>query len=241
MNFLVIPALDLKDGKCVRLVQGDPKRKSIEIDNPLEIAKHFEALGAPRLHLVDLDGAIQGVRKNEALVKKIIQELSIPVQLGGGMRSVEDARYFLDFGAERIILGTLAIENTNAVASLSEKYGKERVTIALDCRGGYVAIKGWQERTKIKATEIVKKFEAHASEVLFTSVDVEGMLRGIDENGIREMVKATSLGVIVSGGISSLSDVETVKKLGARGAVIGSAIYKGKIDLSAALALAVRD
>jgi phosphoribosylformimino-5-aminoimidazole carboxamide ribotide isomerase len=236
---LVIPALDLKDKKCVRLIQGDPERKTIELENPLEIAKNWESLGAPRLHLVDLDGAIGGTRKNESIVREIIGELTIPVQFGGGIRSIEDARLFLDAGAAKVVLGTIAIQKPEIIEKLAEKYGRERIIIALDSRNGRVVIKGWTERTGIKAAEIVKKFEKNVSEVLFTNVDVEGMMKGIDEKAVKEMVDSTSLGVIVSGGIASLKDIEKIKKLGAKGVVIGSALYTGKINYREALSAGI--
>ncbi len=238
---LVIPALDLKDGKCIRLRQGDPRKKTIELENPLEIARNWEALGAPRLHLVDLDGAIGGERKNEQIVREIIQELAIPVQFGGGIRSIEDARLFLDLGAEKIIIGTIAIQEPKIIEKLAEKYGGERIIVALDSRGGKVVVKGWTESTDIKAAEIVKKFERNAGEVLFTNVDVEGMMKGIDEKAIKEMIDSTSLGVLVSGGVTSLDDVKKIKKLGAEGVVIGSALYRGKIDFKEALKAARQD
>lgn len=239
--FLVIPALDLKDGKCVRLRQGDPRKKTIELENPLEIARKWESLGAPRLHLVDLDGAIGGARKNEQIAIEIIRGLGIPVQFGGGIRSIEDAGFFLDLGAEKIIIGTIAIQEPKIIEKLAEKYGRERIIIALDSKNGMVVIKGWTESTDIKAAEIVKKFERNASEILFTNVDVEGMMKGIDEKAIKEMIDSTSLGVLVSGGISSLEDVKKIKKLGAKGVVIGSALYKGKIDFVDALKAARQD
>ena len=233
--FLVIPALDLKDGRCVRLRRGDPRKKTLELENPLEIARKWEALGAPRLHLIDLDGAIGGIRKNEQIAREIIGKLTIPVQFGGGIRSIKDARLFLDFGAEKIIIGTLAIKNPEVIEKLAEKYGRERIIVALDSKNGRVVVKGWTEKTNMKAAELVKKFEKNASEVLFTNVDAEGMMKGIDEKAVKEMIDSTSLGVLVSGGITSLDDVKKIKKLNARGVVIGSALYKGKIDFKDAL------
>jgi phosphoribosylformimino-5-aminoimidazole carboxamide ribotide isomerase len=235
MGFLVIPALDLKDQKCVQLRQGKAGEVIVELENPVEIAKRWENIGAPRLHLIDLDGAIEGIRKNEAIVREIIEELQIPVQFGGGIRSIEDARLFLDLGAEKIILGTVAIKKPEIIEKLEEKYGKERITIALDSKGGNVVIKGWAERTDVKATDIVKRFETYASEVLFTNVEVEGLMRGIDEKVIKEIVDATSHGVIVSGGVSSLEDIKRVKEIGALGVVIGSALYTKKLDFKEAL------
>ncbi len=228
--FLVIPALDLKDKKCVQLVQGDPSKKIVELEEPVSIAKHWEEKGARRLHLIDLDGAILGERKNESIVKEIVKELSIPVQFGGGIRSLEDAMHFLDLGVEKIILGTLAIKSPEIVEKLEEKYGKERIIIALDSKQGYVAIKGWKETTKIKATELAKKFESLVEEFLFTNIDVEGKMRGINEKIIKEVISSTKAKVIVSGGISSVEDVKKIKSLGAGGVVIGSALYTGKIS-----------
>ncbi len=237
MPFLVIPALDLKDGRCVQLTQGDPKKVIVSLDAPVDIALRWQEMGAPRLHVVDLDGAIGGVRKNQSLVEEIIRGLDIPVQLGGGIRKIEDARKLLDLGAERVILGTLAMENPSVVEKLAEKYGRERITVALDARDGLVVVRGWKEKTSIRAVEAVKKFESHASEVLFTNVDVEGLMKGIREEPIREMVASTSLGVIAAGGITTLSDLERIKRAGALGAVVGAALYTGKIDYRSALKL----
>ncbi len=230
MTFLVIPALDLKDGKCVQLVGGNPAKKLIEMDGPVDVAKAWEEQGAKRLHLIDLDGAIDGVRKNEEIVKEIADSLTIPIQFGGGMRSFKDAMLFLDYGIERVILGTAAIIDPGIIEKLCEKYGKERITIALDSRHGYVTIKGWQELTDVRVSDVVKKFEPFADEMLFTDVDVEGRMQGIDEMLIKEVVDSTRMGVIVSGGISSVEDIKKVKGLGAGGVVIGSALYTGKID-----------
>ncbi len=237
MGFLVIPALDLKERKCVQLQGGDPSRKLVELDEPLEIAKNWEKLGAERLHLIDLDGAIQGKRVNEDIVRAIIEELRIPVQYGGGIRTLEDASKFLNLGAEKVILGTLAIKKPEVLRSLEEKYGQSRIIVALDSRDGYVVIKGWKEKTKVRASELAESFKELASEFLFTNVNVEGRLKGIEEEIIGEVVEATEGRVIVSGGISSLEDIKRVKALGARGVVIGSALYTGRIDFKEALKL----
>jgi phosphoribosylformimino-5-aminoimidazole carboxamide ribotide isomerase len=232
--FLVIPALDLKDGKCVQLVGGDPSKKLVEVDDPLDVAKRWEDLGARRLHLIDLSATIEGRGVNVNIVEEIIRVLTIPVQFGGGMRALENAMHFLDLGAERVILGTMAMEDPGSLVPLVEKYGRERITIALDSREGYVTVKGWQESTKHRASEMAPQLEAYADEFLFTNVDVEGRMSGIDEDIISEVIDSTTSGVIISGGISSLEDIETIKDLGARGVVIGSALYTGKIDFSRA-------
>jgi phosphoribosylformimino-5-aminoimidazole carboxamide ribotide isomerase len=235
MSFFVIPAVDLKEGKCVRLVQGDPTRKTIELDNPVEVAKRWESLGAKRLHVVDLDGALQGVRKNEAIVKDIIGALEIPVQFGGGIRSPEDARNLLDSGVEKVILGTAAMEKPELMENLMEKYGSERIIVALDSKEGKVVTEGWVKDTGVRAADLAKKFEGFASECLFTNVDVEGLVKGLNLDIIKEVVGSTTMGVIASGGISSMADIGAVKNLGAVGAVIGTALYKGKIDFKDAL------
>lgn len=234
MEFLVIPALDLKDGKCVQLVGGDPEKKLIEEDNPLEIAEYWEDSGAKRLHLIDLDGAIEGARLNEPIVRKIVEEIEIPIQFGGGIRTLEDAITLLDIGIGKIILGTIAVNNPKSLSSLSEKYGRERIIVALDSKDGKVVVKGWTEGTGSRASDIASEFEPYASEVLFTNVDMEGRMAGIDEDLIKEVVDATSLGVIASGGITTIDDVKKARGAGASGVVIGSAFYTGKLQFEKA-------
>ncbi len=233
--FIVMPAIDLKDRKCVQLVQGDPRRKIVEINDPIYVAKLWIKAGAKRLHVVDLDGAIEGKRINQDIVEKIAGLAEI--EFGGGIRRYEDAEYFLNKGIHKIILGTLALEMPEAVRKLSKEYGSERIIVALDSKKGYVVVKGWKEKTNIRAEKAVKIFEKFVDEVLFTNVDVEGKMSGIDIKTIENFIKSTSIGVIVSGGVSSIKDIETIKNLGARGVVIGSALYKGKIDLKDALKL----
>ncbi|MFQ6137440.1 MAG: 1-(5-phosphoribosyl)-5-[(5-phosphoribosylamino)methylideneamino]imidazole-4-carboxamide isomerase [Candidatus Hydrothermarchaeales archaeon] len=235
MVFLVIPALDLKDKKCVQLRQGKPEDVIIELDDPIEVAERWESLGAPRLHVIDLDGAFQGKRVNEDIVYRIVEVCKVPVQFGGGIRNIGDARQMLDRGIEKIILGTLAIENPSVVEELAGSYGKDRIIIALDSRGGKVVIKGWKEKTEIEAKEIARRYEDYAGEVLFTNVDVEGLMEGFDAEVVKELVDSTSLGVIISGGISTLNDVEKAKGSGAIGCVLGSALYTGKLDFKEAI------
>ncbi len=233
--FLAIPAVDLKDGKCVQLRQGLETEVLLELDDPLEVARKWAAMGAPRLHVVDLDGTIKGARLNEGILRDMVKELEIPVQFGGGVRTIEDAMELLDLGVEKIILGTMALENPEALAVIAEKYGRHRIIVALDSRGGEVVVKGWKAGTGVAAKDVIVKFEPYAREVLFTNVDVEGLMKGVNEDAIKEVVEASSLDVIVSGGISSVDDIRRVRSLGARGAVIGSAIYTGKLDYRAAL------
>ncbi|MDP6459995.1 MAG: 1-(5-phosphoribosyl)-5-[(5-phosphoribosylamino)methylideneamino]imidazole-4-carboxamide isomerase [Candidatus Hydrothermarchaeota archaeon] len=236
--FLTIPAVDLKDGKCVQLRQGLETEVLLELKDPLGVAKRWERVGAPRLHVVDLDGAIKGMRVNEDILMDIVNEVRIPVQFGGGVRRIEDARKLLDFGVEKIIVGTMALENPVVLGGLVEKYGKDRVIVALDSRGGEVVVKGWKAGTGIVAKEVIRNFESYAREVLFTNVDMEGLMKGVNEVAIEEVVKASSLDVIVSGGVSSVEDIKKVRSLGAKGVVIGSALYTGKLDYKEALKVA---
>jgi phosphoribosylformimino-5-aminoimidazole carboxamide ribotide isomerase len=237
MSFFVMPAVDLKDGKCVRLVQGDPRYQTVELDNPLEVAKNWETLGARRLHVVDLDGALQGERKNEGILKAIRSTLEIPIQFGGGIRTIEDASGLLDLGIEKIILGTVALEEKELLERLNSTYGSKRLIVALDTKEGRVVTKGWVKDTGERAADVAKGFEGLVSECLFTNVDVEGKVEGANLEVIKEVVDSTSLGVIASGGISSVDDIRRVKSLGASGVVIGTALYKGKIDFKKALEL----
>ena len=237
MSFLVIPALDLKGRRCVQLVGGDPEKKLVELADPLAVARRWQALGARRLHLVDLDAAIEGSGVNRPLVEEIISELSIPVQLGGGIRSVEEARHFLELGAAKVILGTAALENPEIPEKLSEEYGRERIIIAIDAKDGYVVVRGCRERTQLRASEAAREFARYAEELLFTNVNVEGRMQGVDLRAVREVVEASEAKIIVSGGITTLEDIKKVKELGAGGVVIGSALYTGKIDFREALKL----
>ena len=233
--FLVIPAVDLKGGKCVQLRQGREDSVILELDDPVAVALRWERLGAPRLHVVDLDGALKEKRVNEGILREIVGRIGIPVQFGGGIRSPEDVGALLDLGVSRVIIGTLALENPKILEAISEKHGRDKITIALDSRKGKVVVRGWKKNTGLKPSEVARKFEPYASEVLYTNVDREGLMRGVAEEAIKEVVEATSMGVIVSGGVSTVEDVKKIKELGAKGVVIGSAIYTGKLDYRDAL------
>lgn len=238
--FLVIPAVDLKSGKCVQLRQGKEEDVILELDDPLEVAENWENLGAPRLHVVDLDGAIQGRRRNENILKKIVERVNIPIQFGGGIRSPQDVDHLLELGVSRIIIGTLALEKPKVLAEIANRHGRDKVTIALDSRRGEVVVRGWKKTTGVTPSQVVKGFEDYASEVLYTNVDVEGLMKGIVDERIKEVVESTDMEVIVSGGVSTVEDILKIKGLGARGVVIGSALYTGKLDFKEALDAARR-
>ncbi len=235
MSFLVIPAVDLKNRKCVQLRQGNAEDVIISLDDPVEVALNWESLGAKRLHVIDLDGAIDGRRTNEDILIEIVKRSGVPVQFGGGVRSLEDAKSVLDLGVDKIILGTIALDNPQVVMDLADTYGKDRIIVALDSKDGKVVVKGWKDKTFLEAAKIVERFEDIAGEVLFTNVDVEGLMKGFDKKIIEDLVRSTSLGVIVSGGITTVNDVQKARDTGALGCVVGSALYMGKLDFKSAL------
>jgi len=233
---LIIPAVDIKNGKCVQLVQGEPGTEQVIIENPHEVAKGWESRGARMLHIIDLDGAFGDKEKNIEVIKKIIDILDVPIQIGGGIRTKEDAVRLLEMGVHKVILGTMAIENPENVKELSKEYGSERIIVALDSKDSKVVVKGWTEKTSKNAPEYGKIFEEHgAGGILFTNVDYEGLLKGFDVDPLLELLNAVNIPVIYSGGITSIEDIKKVSETGAAGVVVGSALYKGKINFEDAL------
>ena len=190
-EMLIMPAVDIKNGKCVQLVQGEPGSEMVEIENPELVAKHWEDLGAKNIHVIDLDGTINGVASFD-IIKKILNEVSVPIQLGGGIRSVEYAKELLDLDIERIIIGTMGIKQPETIEQLSDEYGSDRIMISLDSKDNRVVIKGWQEKIDKSPVELSAEFKEHgAGSILFTNVDVE-----FNENRTKEeMVEILSAGL----------------------------------------------
>jgi len=235
---IIIPAVDIKNGKCVQLVQGQPGTEQVVIDNPVEVALSWQEKGARMLHLIDLDGAFGDNRRNQDVIASMVKELSIPIEMGGGIRSKNDAIKLLEAGVERVILGTLAIENPDVVAELSKEFGSERIMVALDSKDSLVVVRGWTEKTKKSVPEMGKIMEeAGAGSILFTNVDYEGLLEGFKVDPIVELLEAVKIPVVYAGGVSSLDDLKLLTKTDVWGVVIGSALYKGKIDFEEALNL----
>ena len=228
---LIIPAVDIKNGKCVQLVQGKPGTEQIVIENPEIVAEDWENKGAEILHVINLDGAFGNSSKNLDVVKKILNTVSIPVQLGGGIRTIEDAENLLNIGIEKVILGTMAVESPEKVEKLANEYGSSRTIVALDSKEGNVVVKGWTEKTEKSAPEIgVELQKRGAGGILFTNVDVEGLMKGFNINPLLELLKAVDIPVIYSGGVTSLNDIEELSATNVYGVVIGSALYKGEIN-----------
>jgi phosphoribosylformimino-5-aminoimidazole carboxamide ribotide isomerase len=236
LKMLIIPAVDIKNGKCVQLVQGIPGTEQIVIENPEIVAEEWENKGAEILHVINLDGAFGRSSKNLEVVKKILNTVSIPVQLGGGIRTLKDAANLLDIGIEKVILGTMAVENPEKVEELSNEYGSNRTIVALDSKDEKVVVKGWTEKTEKSAPELgVALQKRGAGGILFTNVDVEGLMKGFNINPLLKLLKAVDIPVIYSGGVTSLSDIEELSLTKTYGVVIGSALYKGKINFEDAL------
>jgi len=234
-KMLIIPAVDIKGGKCVQLVQGEPGTEQVVIENPVNVAKEWEKMGASILHIIDLDGAF-GDKRNIDIIKKIVESVDVHVQVGGGIRTKEDAENLLKIGVDRIILGTMAVENPKVVQELSKKYGKERIIVALDSKDSKVVVKGWTEKTPKSAPEFAKIFEEHgAGSILFTNVDYEGLLKGFDTEPLIELLNAVNIPVIYAGGVTSIEDIKKLSETSVSGVVVGSALYKGKIEFQEAL------
>ncbi len=237
-SFELIPAIDLKGGRCVQLRQG---KKEDEIfasaENPVEIARGWVIQGARRLHVIDLDGAFQEEKNNLGVIKKIADVEGVrekaKIQVGGGIRSYETAVELLETGIDRIIFGTVALKSPHLIEQVANAFSPERVMVALDAREGKVAIDGWREVTGVDATEAAKQVERlGAGSLLFTNIDVEGLMEGVDQEIIAEFVSSVSIPVVIAGGVSSVEDIGKIKDAGASGVVMGSALYKGKIDFN---------
>ncbi|MBI5460546.1 1-(5-phosphoribosyl)-5-[(5-phosphoribosylamino)methylideneamino]imidazole-4-carboxamide isomerase [Methanobacterium sp.] len=233
---IIMPAVDIKNGKCVQLVQGKPGTEQIVLDNPAEVALEWEAKGANVLHVIDLGGALEE-GGNIQVVEEILKNVSVPVQMGGGIRTMDDATHLLNIGVDRIILGTLAIKHPETVELLSREFGSERIMVALDSKDSKVVVRGWMEKTDQTAPQLGKIMENKgAGGILFTNVDHEGLLGGFRVEPLLELLESVDIPVVYSGGVSTLEDVATLSQTDAYGVVIGSALYKGTINLEDALA-----
>lgn len=232
----IYPAIDIKDGKCVRLVQGDKDQKTIYNDNPVKVALDWERKGAKILHIVDLDGAFCGESNNIQIINDIIDAVSIPVQIGGGFRTLDKIGLFLkNPKVKRVILGTSAITQPKLLEKALKKHG-QRIAVGIDTKSGKVAIQGWVEETEIAYIDFAKQLENKGvNTVIHTDISKDGMLAGPNFQAISRMVKESNLNVIASGGVSSLKDIEILKQIGVKGVIIGKALYTGDILLDEAL------
>jgi phosphoribosylformimino-5-aminoimidazole carboxamide ribotide isomerase len=237
---ILFPAIDLKDGACVRLEQGDMARATVFHRDPAAQARAFEAHGFEYLHVVDLDGAFAGKPVNVAAVERILEAITIPVQLGGGIRDLATVAAWLDAGVRRVIIGTAAVRDPAFVAEAAARY-PARVAVALDARDGMVAVKGWAETSELTAFDVAKRFEdAGIAALIYTDISRDGLLTGLNLDATIALAEAVRLPVIASGGLASIADVEALLQPRARkvaGAIAGRALYDGRLDPSEALAL----
>lgn len=236
----IIPAIDMMDGKCVRLVQGKFDQVTVFSDNPAEMARKWADEGAARLHLVDLNGSRAGEPQETETIRSIVNAVDIPVQLGGGIRSLEIARRMLDLGVQRVIVGTSAAVDTNLAEALFTELG-DSVILGIDARDGLVAIKGWEETTAERAVEFALRMQSlGARRVIYTDISRDGMLQGVNAAAMQNMAEALDIPVIASGGVSTIEDIKRLKEiehLGIEGAILGKALYTGAISLKDALAV----
>jgi phosphoribosylformimino-5-aminoimidazole carboxamide ribotide isomerase len=235
---IFFPAIDLKDGRCVRLLKGDMEAATVFNDSPADQARAFEAAGAQWLHLVDLNGAFAGAPVNGAAVDDILSAISIPVQLGGGIRDLATIEMWLGKGIARVILGTVAVRDPELVRTAAKSFPGQ-VAVGIDARGGMVAVEGWAETTDMAVGDLAEKFaDAGVAAIIYTDIERDGVMAGPNVEATAGLAHATDIPVIASGGVSSMADLAALKSCGAplEGAISGRAIYDGAIDVRAAVA-----
>ena len=228
---IIFPAIDIRKGKCVRLQQGEFSREQIFGENPVETALQWLNRGAQFLHVVDLDGALEGRTVHTGLIREIINRVPIPVQVGGGIRTLEDIHRLLGIGTARIILGTSAVLKTDLVKQAIALYG-EKIAVSLDAKNGYMAVDGWKTVTNLRAIDFAKELQNIGLQtIVYTDIAKDGMLSGPNYTELEEMKKNLTLDLIASGGVSSKADIEKLQQMGFYGAIIGKALYTGDIRL----------
>jgi phosphoribosylformimino-5-aminoimidazole carboxamide ribotide isomerase len=236
---ILYPAIDLKDGKCVRLFKGDMQQATVFNADPADQARSFAAAGFGHLHIVDLNGAFAGRPVNALAVQAIRRATTVPIQLGGGIRDLDTIEAWLKHGIDRVILGTVAVKNPDLVKQACRSF-PGKVAVGIDARGGMVAVEGWGETSTLGAIDLAKRFEgAGVSAIIYTDIDRDGALSGVNVEATAAMAAAVTIPVIASGGVAGIGDIEALKARGTiAGVIIGRALYDGRIDPAAALTLA---
>lgn len=237
MTLTIYPAIDMRGGNCVRLLQGDYDKETIYGDSPFDMARAFAADGAEWIHMVDLDGAKDGKRINDRFVIEAAQKLKVKVQIGGGIRSEEDILHYLENGITRVIIGSIAVSNPEFAIEMIKKYG-EQIVVGIDAKNGYVATHGWLTTSEVKAVDLSKRFaDTGAGTFIFTDIATDGTLSGPNIAAVCEMAEVTGKTVIASGGVSSLADLSALNAEGVKGAIVGKALYENRFTLREALAI----
>lgn len=236
---IIYPAIDLKEGQCVRLVQGKAENKTVYSSDPAAMACSFQEQGAQWLHVVDLDGAFQGKSGNRGAIARIAGQITIPFQVGGGLRRLEDVEEVLAIGASRVIIGTRAVTSPAFMEDLLQRFGAEKIILGLDARDGMAAIEGWVEKSHLTALDVARQMRQLGVETaVYTDVARDGLLQGPNLPAIQQMAELSGLKIIASGGVSTTDNIRQLKKmevLGVNGAIIGKALYDGKLALQDAL------
>ncbi|SNS63132.1 1-(5-phosphoribosyl)-5-[(5-phosphoribosylamino)methylideneamino] imidazole-4-carboxamide isomerase [Anaerovirgula multivorans] len=229
---IIYPAIDIKDGRCVRLTQGKFDEEKVYFQDPQEVAKLWEQKGAQVLHIVDLDGALEGRSKNLSVIERIVETVDIPLQLGGGIRSLEAIEALISIGVKRVILGTKAVQDKEMLKKAVELYG-DRIVVSIDAKAGFVAVDGWTKTSTVKAIDFAKEIELlGVKTIVYTDIARDGMMKGPNFHAIKELKNYVAVDIIASGGVSSLEDLETLSEIGVAGVIVGKALYEGKVDLA---------
>ncbi|MBQ6005542.1 MAG: 1-(5-phosphoribosyl)-5-[Selenomonadaceae bacterium] len=235
---IIFPAIDLRGGKCVRLIQGDFDKETVYSDDPQATALKWQNLGAKFLHVVDLDGARAGSPQNIDAIKKILAAIKIPIEVGGGIRTLNDAEKLLNLGVRRVILGSVAVENISLVEAAAKKFG-DKIVVGIDARNGFVATHGWEKSSAVKADELAKKIvAAGVKTIIYTDISKDGMLSGVNAETFAELQKFSGAEIIASGGVKSIEDIRALKAAKISGVIVGKAIYTGALDLKSAIEIA---
>lgn len=234
---IIFPAIDLKQGECVRLKQGDMNKATVFNSDPVAQARQFKSLGFDWLHVVDLDGAVKGRSENSDIVKSILSSVDMAIQLGGGIRDLDAIESWLDLGVKRVILGTAAVNDPELVKKACNLY-PGKIVVGIDARGGKVSVQGWSETSELDVITLAKRFEGEGvAAIIYTDINRDGVFKGVDLEGTAELAQAISIPVIASGGVASLDDISSVRSLSSKGVVgvvVGRAFYEGKIDIQRA-------
>ena len=230
------PAIDLKDGKSVRLKQGEFKEITVYCDEPYKVARYFEENGASFIHLVDLDGALEGHSVNEETIKKIVASVNIPCELGGGIRTMEDIERVLSYGVNRVIIGTKAVKDPSFVEEAVKKFGADKIVVGVDAKNGMVAIEGWEKVSDKSALSMCLSMkEMGVCNIVYTDISKDGMLMGPNVSMTQELTEKTGMNIIASGGVSSMEDLRNLNNAGIKGAIIGKAIYENRVTVKEAV------
>ncbi len=238
---LIIPAIDIKEGKCVRLFQGNFRKETVYDDDPIKVATNWQRQGAKLLHIVDLDGAKSGKIKHLSLIAEIAKKGSVPIEVGGGIRDLETIKELFDTGAEKVILTTLAYENPGLLKKVCGQYG-EKILVSIDARDGFLSIKGWQEKTKEKTVDFARRMESSGVKgFIYTDIKRDGTLSGVNLQETKRFATSVRGKVVASGGISNLDDIRRIRDLGLSsltGVIVGKALYTKAIKLREAIKIA---